>query len=83
LWRQNQDEEYCVENPQPDMSAIEMTDEEIWRAIRDLDPDERRNTNDAGCVIAIAVACDVWIGLIFAACKWWEKSLEVYGRYGR
>jgi hypothetical protein len=72
-----------VENPQPDMSAIEMTDEEIWRAIRDLDPDQRHHTNDAACVIAIAVACDVWISLIFVACKWWERSLEAYGRYGR
>lgn len=26
-----------MENPQPDMSAIEKTDEEIWRAIRHLD----------------------------------------------
>jgi hypothetical protein len=72
-----------VENPQPDMSAIEMTDEEIWRAIHDLDPDQRRNTNGVVWVTAIAVACDVWIGLIFAACKGLGRSLEVYGRYGR
>jgi hypothetical protein len=58
-----------VENPQPDMSAIEITDEEIWRAIRDLDPDQQRNTSDMACVIAIAVACIVWYWLIFAACK--------------
>jgi len=44
-----------VENPQPDMLAIEMTDEEIWRTIRDLDPDQRRNTSALACVIAIAV----------------------------
>ena len=31
-----------MENPQPNMTAIEKTDEEIWRAIRDLDPDQRR-----------------------------------------
>jgi hypothetical protein len=58
-----------VENPQPDMSAIEMTDEEIWRAIRDLDPDQQRNTCEVACVIAIAIACIVWYGLIFAASK--------------
>jgi hypothetical protein len=51
------------------MSAIEITDEEIWRAIRDLDPDQQRNTSDMACVIAIAVACIVWYWLIFAACK--------------
>jgi hypothetical protein len=65
----SEDEEYCVENPQPDMSAIEMTDEEIWRTIRDLDPDQRRNTSDVACVIAIVVACIVWYWLIFAASK--------------
>ncbi len=58
-----------MENPQPDMSAIEMTDEEIWRAIRDLDPDQRRNASDTACVIAIVVACAVWYWLIFAASK--------------
>ena len=58
-----------MENPQSDMSAIEMTDEEIWRAIRDLDPDQRRNTSDLAGVIAIAVACVVWYYLIFAASK--------------
>ena len=49
-----------MENPQPNMTAIEKTDEEIWRAIRDLDPHQRRNTSDLACVIAIAVACVVW-----------------------
>jgi len=72
-----------MEDPQPDMSSIEMTHEQIWHAIRDLDPDQRRNTSDVACVIGIAVACDVWICLIFASCKWLERSLEVYGRYGR
>ena len=62
-------EEHCVENPQPNMTAIEKTDEEIWRAIRDLDPDQRRRTSDVACVIAIAVACVVWYCLIFAASK--------------
>jgi hypothetical protein len=56
-----------VENPQPDIAAIGKTDEEIWRAIRDLDPDQRRNISDMACVIAIAVACIVWYFLIFAA----------------
>jgi hypothetical protein len=56
-----------VENPQPDISSIEMTDEEIWRAIRDLDPDQRRNDTDVACVIAIVVAFVVWYWLIFAA----------------
>jgi len=51
------------------MSAIEMTDEEIWRTICDLDPDQRRNASDVACVIAIAVACVVWYWLIFAASK--------------
>ena len=58
-----------MENPQPDMSAIEMTDEEIWRTICDLDPDQRRNASDVACVIAITVACVVWYWLIFAASK--------------
>jgi hypothetical protein len=58
-----------VENPQSDMSAIEMTDEEIWRAIRDLDPDQQRNVTDVACLIAIVVACVVWYWLIFAASK--------------
>ena len=58
-----------MENPQPDMSAIEMTDEEIWRAIRDLDPDQRRNASDVACVIVIVAACVVWYWLIFAASK--------------
>ena len=58
-----------MENPQHDMSAIEMTDEEIWRAIRDLDPDQRRNASEVGGVIAIVVACVVWYWLIFAASK--------------
>jgi len=49
-------EEHCVENPQPNMTAIEKTDEEIWWAIRDLDPDQRRRTSHVACVIAIAVA---------------------------
>jgi hypothetical protein len=44
-------EEHCVENPQPNMTAIEKTHEEISRAIRDLDPDQRRNTSDMACVI--------------------------------
>jgi len=44
-------EEHCVENPKPNMTVIEKTDEEIWRAIRDLDPDQRRNTSDLACVI--------------------------------
>jgi hypothetical protein len=58
-----------VENRQPDMSDIEMADEEIWRAIRDLDPDQQRNVTDVACVIAIVVACVVWYWLIFAASK--------------
>jgi hypothetical protein len=58
-----------VENPQPDISAIEMTDEEIWLAIRDLDPDQRRSASDAACVIAIVVACIVWYWLIFVASR--------------
>lgn len=48
-----------VENQQPDMSAIEMTDEEIWRVMRGLDPDQRRSASDVACVIAIVVACIV------------------------
>jgi len=51
------------------MSAIEMTDEEIWRAIRDLDPDQRRNASEVASVIAIVVACAVWYWLIFAASR--------------
>jgi hypothetical protein len=58
-----------VENPQPDMSAIEMTDEEIWRAISDLDPDQRRSARNVACLIAIVVACVVWYWLIFAGSK--------------
>jgi hypothetical protein len=58
-----------VENPQPEMSDIEMADEEIWRAIRDLDPDQQRNVTDVACLIAIVVACVVWYWLIFAASK--------------
>ena len=56
-----------MENPQLNMTAIEKTDEEIWRAIRDLDPDQRRSASDVACVIAIVVACVVWYWLIFAA----------------
>jgi hypothetical protein len=41
----------------------------IWRAIRDLYPDQRRNASDVACVIAIVVACVVWYWLIFAASK--------------
>ena len=48
-----------MENPQPDIPAIEMTDQEIWRAIRDLDPDQRRSAGDVECV--------VWYWLIFVA----------------
>jgi len=58
-----------VENPQLNMTAIEMTDEEIWRAIRNLDPDQRRNASEVACVVAIVVACVVWYWLIFAASK--------------
>ena len=58
-----------MENPQPDISAIEITDEEIWRAIRDLDPDQRRSAGDAACVIAIVVACVVWYWPIFVASR--------------
>jgi hypothetical protein len=58
-----------VENPQPEISAIEKTDEQIWRTIRDLDPDPRRNACEVACVIAIVVACVVWYSLIFAASK--------------
>jgi hypothetical protein len=58
-----------VGNPQPDMSAMEMTDEEIWRAIRHLDPDQRRSASYLASVIAIVVACVVWYWLIFAASK--------------
>jgi len=67
--RRSEDEEHCVENPQPGMTATEKTDEEIWRAIRDLDPDQRRNASDVACVIAIIVACVVWYYLIFAASR--------------
>ena len=31
-----------MENPQPNRTTIEKMDEEIWQAIRDLDPDQRR-----------------------------------------
>ena len=48
---------------------MEMTDEEMWRAIRDLDPDQRRSATDVVCLIAIVVACAVWYWLIFAASK--------------
>ncbi len=58
-----------MENPQLNMTAIEMTDEEIWRAIRDLDPDQRRNASEVACVVAIVVTCVVWYWLIFAASK--------------
>jgi len=58
-----------VENPQPDMSDIEMADEEIWRAIRDLDPDQQRSVTDVACLIAIVAACVVWYWLIFATSK--------------
>lgn len=58
-----------MDNPQPDVSVTEMTDEEVWRAIRDLDPDQRRNARDLACVIAIVLACVVWHWLIFAASK--------------
>ena len=58
-----------MENPQLNMTAIEMTAEEIWRAIRDLDPDQRRNASEVACVVAIVVACVVWYWLIFAASK--------------
>jgi hypothetical protein len=72
-----------VDHPQPDLSTLEKTDEEIRRAIRYLDPDPPRNASDAKRLLAIAVACDVWICLIFAVCKWLERSLELHGRYGR
>ena len=72
-----------MDNPQPDLSAMEKTDEEICRAIRYLDPDQPRKASDVAFVIAITVACDVWICLIFAACEWLERLLELHGRYGR
>jgi len=53
-----------VEHPQPSMTVLEKTDEEIWQAIRDLDPDQPSYTRDMVCVIAIAVACVVWYYLI-------------------
>jgi hypothetical protein len=62
-------EEHCVENSKPNTSATEKTDEEIWRAIRDLDPDQQRNARNVACVIAIVVACVVWYWLIFVASK--------------
>jgi len=37
-----------VENPQPGMTVLEKTDEEIWRAIRDLDPDQPSYTKGHG-----------------------------------
>jgi hypothetical protein len=58
-----------MENRQPDMSDIDLADAEIWRAIRDLDPDQRRNVTDVACLIAIVVACVVWYWLIFATSK--------------
>jgi hypothetical protein len=51
-----------------------MTDEEMWRAIRNLDPDQRRNASDVACVIAIVVACVVWYWLIFAASDGQDRS---------
>ena len=51
------------------MSDIEMADEEIWRAIRDLGPDQQRNVTDVAWLIAIVVACVVWYWLIFATSK--------------
>jgi hypothetical protein len=72
-----------MDNPHANLPAIELTDEEIWHTIRYLDPDQRRNTSDLACVIAIAAAFDVWICLIFTAYKWLERSLALYGRYGR
>ena len=48
-----------MENPQPDMSAIEMTDEEIWRAIRDLDPDQRRNASEVAFCHSSRLHCVV------------------------
>lgn len=72
-----------MENPQPDQAAIAMTDDEIWQTIRYLDPDQPRNTTDVVSAIAIAVGCDVWICLVFAACKWLANSLELHGRFGR
>ena len=56
-----------MKNPQSNITAIVKTDEEIWRAIRGLDPDQRCNISDVACVIAIIVACIVWYVLIFAA----------------
>ena len=58
-----------MENPQPSMTVIEKTDDEIWRAIRDLDPDQPSYTRDMVSVIVIVVACVVWYCLIFAAFK--------------
>ena len=60
-------DEHCVEYP--NMTSIEKTDEEIWQAIRDLDPDQPSYTRDMVCVIVIVVACVVWYCLIFAASK--------------
>jgi hypothetical protein len=62
-------EEHSVENSKPNASAIEKTDEEIWRAIRDLDPDQQHNARNVACVIAIVVACLVWYWLIFATSR--------------
>jgi len=63
----SENKERCVENPQPGVTVLEKTDEEIWRAIRDLDPDQPSYTKDMVCVIVIVVACVVWYCLIFAA----------------
>jgi hypothetical protein len=51
------------------MTSIEKTDEEIWQAIRDLDPDQPSYPTDMVCVIVIVVASVVWYCLIFAASK--------------
>jgi hypothetical protein len=51
------------------MTSLEKTDEEIWQAIRDLDPDQPSYSTDTVCVILIVVASVVWYCLIFAASK--------------
>jgi hypothetical protein len=61
--------DYRMENPQPNRTVTEKTDEEIWQAIRDLDPDQPRYTSDLACAIATAVACAVWYYLIFVASR--------------
>lgn len=58
-----------MENQRRDIPAVGKTDEEIWRAIRDLDPDQRRQPSNTVGIVVIAVACIVWYYLIFVGWK--------------